>query len=92
VTDKSEALIATLLGAVVGGATGYLLFTDRGRVLRRQIEGSIESIAGELNSFRLTAQKAASVAIEGWKLVNDTLGDGGQSPTRYPSAHQTAPF
>jgi hypothetical protein len=32
------------------------------------------------------------VANEGWKLLNETLGDGVQQPSRYPSAHQTSPF
>ena len=91
-TDKSQALVATILGAVVGGAAGYLLFTDRGRSLRRQMEPAIEDIARELNSFRGTAQKAAGVATEGWKFLNETLGEVGQPPPRYPSAHQTAPF
>lgn len=91
-TDKSQALAATFLGAVLGGAAGYLLFTDRGRSLRRQMEGAIEDIARELNSFSITAQKAAGVASEGWKILNDTLGEVGTQPPRYPGARQTAPF
>jgi len=42
-------------------------------------------------SFRATIQKAAGVANEGWKLLNDTLGETGPAP-RYPGAHQTSPF
>jgi len=92
VTEQSQALVATILGAVLGGAAGYLLFTEHGRSLRRQMEPAIEDIAQELNSFRLTAQKAVGVAAEGWKMLNDTLGEVGPPPPRYPSAHQTAPF
>jgi gas vesicle protein len=91
VTDRSQTLVATFLGAVVGGAAGYLLFTDHGRSLRRQMEPAIDDIARELSSFRATAQKAAGVASEGWKLVNETLGDVGPTP-RYPGTRQTAPF
>ena len=88
-----KAVAATIIGAVIGGMAGYLFFTDRGRELRRQIEPALEDFARELNSFRGTMQRAASVANEGWKLLNDALGEGGQ--TRYPSApsaHQTSPF
>ena len=79
-----RAIAATLVGAVIGGMAGYLFFTDRGRELRRQIEPALDDIARELNSFRGTVQRAAGVASEGWKLLNDTLGDGGHQPPRYP--------
>jgi hypothetical protein len=36
-------------------------------------------------SFRNTAQKAAGFANEGWKLLNDTLGEGWKPPARSPS-------
>jgi hypothetical protein len=86
--------MAALVGAVVGGMAGYLFFTDPGRRLRRQLEPALEDIARELNSFRGTVQKAAGVANEGWRLLNDTLGEssGGRPPTRFPSPHQTSPF
>ncbi len=84
-----KAVTATIVGAVIGGMAGYLFFTNRGRELRRQIEPALDDIARELNSFRVTMQRAAGVANEGWKLLNETLGDGGQQPPRYPGAHQT---
>lgn len=90
-TDKAVA--ATIVGAVIGGVAGYLLFTPRGRELRRQLEPALDDIARELNSFRATVQRAAGVANEGWKLLNDTLGDvGAPPPPRYPGTHQTSPF
>lgn len=89
--DNSRAITATIVGAVVGGVAGYLFFTDHGRSVRRQIEPAIEDIARELSSFRTTVQKAAGVANEGWKLLNEALGDTGQQTLRYPS-HQTSPF
>jgi hypothetical protein len=93
VTDNSRALAATVVGAVIGGMAGYLFFTEHGRSLRRQLEPALEDIARELNSFRSTVQKAAGVAGEGWKLLNDALGEGGPPPPRYPTApRQTSPF
>jgi hypothetical protein len=87
-----RAVIATVVGAAIGGAAGYLFFTDRGRQLRRQLEPALDDIARELNSFRGTVQRAAGVASEGWKLLNDALGEGGTQPPRYPSSHQSSPF
>jgi hypothetical protein len=32
------------------------------------------------------------VANEGWKLLNEALGEAGQQPPRYPGTRQTSPF
>ena len=88
--NNSRELAATLVGAVLGGIAGYLFFTDRGRSLRRQIEPALEDFSRELISFRATVQKASGVASEGWKLVNDALGETGPAP-RFPG-RQTSPF
>jgi len=90
--DNSRAIAATLVGAVMGGAAGYLFFTNHGRSLRRQLEPALEDFARELSSFRTTMQKAAGVATEGWNLLNDALGDSGPPPPRYAGPHQTSPF
>jgi gas vesicle protein len=82
---------ATITGAVLGGMAGYLLFTERGRELRRQIEPALEYYARELNGFRATIEKAAGVASEGWKLLNEAIEPGAGS-SRYPTAHQNSPF
>jgi hypothetical protein len=90
VTDKSRAMAATIAGAVIGGAAGYLLFTERGRALRRDLEPALEDFARELNSFGVTVRKAAGVANEGWKLLNEAMETPPSS--RYPTTHQSSPF
>jgi gas vesicle protein len=89
---EDKAVIATVVGAVVGGAAGYLFFTERGRQFRRQLEPALDDLARELNSFRGTVQRAAGVASEGWKLLNDALGEAGTPPSQFPGAHQSSPF
>ena len=89
-TDNSRAVAASVVGAVIGGIAGYLLFTEQGRAFRRQLEPALEDFAHELNSFRSTVQKASGVANEGWRLLNDALGDDNRP--KYPSPHQTSPF
>ena len=80
------------MGAVVGAMAGYLFFTAQGRSLRRQIEPAIDDFAHELEQFRGTVKKAANVATEGWKLLNDALGEPQPQLPRYPTTHQTSPF
>jgi gas vesicle protein len=89
--NNSRAMAATIVGAVIGGVVGYLFFTEHGRSVRRQIEPALEDFSRELMSFRNTVQNAAGVANEGWKLWNETLGEAGNSPARYPSG-QTSRF
>jgi gas vesicle protein len=91
VTDNSRAMAAMIAGAVIGGVAGYVLFSERGRELRRQMEPALDNFSRELNSFRLTIQKAAGVATEGWKLLNEAMESGSQT-SRYPTVHQKSPF
>jgi hypothetical protein len=91
VNENSRIVAAAVVaGAVLGGIAGYLVFTDHGRSLRRQIEPALDDVVRELNSFRGTVQRAAAAASDGWKLLNDALGDGGSSP--YAGTRQTSPF
>ena len=90
-TDNSRVMAATIAGAMIGGLAGYLCLTNRGREVRQQIGPALDDLARELSSFRLTAQKAAGVATEGWKLLNEAMEQGPEI-RRYPNAHQTSPF
>ncbi len=91
--ENSRVAAAMVVGAVIGAFAGYVFFTDRGRAWRRQLEPALDDIARELGHFRGTVNKAAGVASEGWKLLNEALGEReGQHPTRYPTTHQASPF
>jgi gas vesicle protein len=92
VEDNSRAIAAAIVGGVVGAMAGYLFFTERGRAWRRQLEPAIDDIARELNHLRSTINKASGVASEGWKLLNETLGETAPPRPRYPTTHQTSPF
>jgi gas vesicle protein len=85
---------ATMIGGAIGGAVGYLFFTDSGRALRRQVEPALEDFVRELNGFRATLQRTAGVASESWNVISDLLGSAAQQqrqPRSYPGG-QTAPF
>jgi hypothetical protein len=93
VTDRSCTILATSVGATIGALAGYILFTDRGRMLRRELEPALEQLTHELNNFRGTVQRAVGVAHEGWKLLNDAVGESSPPPhARYADPHQTTPF
>jgi gas vesicle protein len=92
VTEQQRAFVAAAVGAVAGGIAGYLLFTERGRDLRRRMEPAIEDFARELVQLRGTVNRAMGVASEGWHVLNEALGERGGSSVTYPRHTQTDPF
>ena len=88
---ERQVLAATLVGAALGGLAGFLFFTERGRRVRREIEPALEDFVRELSSLRGTVQRAADVAGESWRLLNDMVREPAQPSHRFPGG-QTSPF
>ena len=74
--ERSRVLMATVLGAVVGGVWGWLYMTENGRRVRDQIEPKLDDFVNELTRMRGTVEKARSAANEGWRSLNDMAGGG----------------
>ena len=72
--ERSRVLMATLLGAVVGGVWGWLYMTDSGRRVRDQIEPKLDDFMNEMTRMRGTVEKARTAANEGWRSLNDVAG------------------
>ena len=89
--DSERGLVAAVVGAVVGGIAGYLLFTERGRNLRRQLEPALEDFAHELGELRGTVTRAMGVASQGWHVLNEAMGDR-EEPPAFPAHRQSNPF
>lgn len=51
--DRARISLSMAVGAAVGGFLGFVLFTDRGRSFRRELEPQLEDLFGEAQ--RLTA-------------------------------------
>jgi len=91
VDDRSRAIAAAVVGAVAGGIGGYMLFTERGRELRKRLEPALEDFAQELVQLRGTVNRAVGVASQGWHVLNEALGERGSS-NAFPTHHQSNPF
>ena len=76
VDERSRVLMATFLGAVVGGVWGWLYMTESGRRVRDQIEPKLDDFMNELTRVRGTVEKARSAANEGWRSLGDITGGG----------------
>lgn len=91
--SNSRVIAASVVGAVIGGVAGYLLWTEHGRTLRRQIEPALDDVLREIQSVRSTVQKVAGVASAGWSILNEAIRDSAQEAQRYPTAvRQSSPF
>jgi len=83
VEDRTAIWLGALAGAIIGGAAGYLLFTERGRRLRADLEPRILDLITELGR----AREAAVVA-------RDTISDaatGGRHHQGAAAAEHSAP-
>jgi hypothetical protein len=67
-------LVATVLGAVVGGVWGWLYMTESGRRVRDQIDPRLDDFINEITRVRGTVEKARTAATEGWRSFNDVTG------------------
>jgi gas vesicle protein len=90
VAVNSRIWTAMLGGAIVGAVAGYVFFTEEGHRLRRQLEPALDYVAEELNTFRHTVEKAARVASDGWKLLEDAVSE--QEGPRFQAARHSNPF
>ncbi len=74
--ERSRVLMATIVGAALGGVYGWLYLTENGRRVREQIEPKLDDFIGEITRVRGTVEKARSAANEGWRSLSEITGGG----------------
>ena len=67
--DRSAILMGALVGALAGGAVGYLFFTESGRRMREEFEPRMNDVIAELQRARLAAERTVDAAGKGWRSV-----------------------
>src|SRR5262245_24212027 len=76
VDERSRVLMATCLGAVIGGVWGWLYMTDSGRRFRHQLEPKLDDLISEITRVRGTVEKARHAANEGWRSLSEITSGG----------------
>lgn len=56
VSDRTSILWCALAGTIIGGAAGYLFFTDEGRRLRQDLEPRLMDLLAEVEKARAMVQ------------------------------------
>ena len=80
--ERSRVLVATCLGAAIGGVWGWLYLTEQGRHVRDRIEPKLDDFMRELTRVRGTVETARAAANEGWRSLNEVTGSP-SSPGRW---------
>lgn len=76
--DRSLIAVSILVGAALGGAAGFLLLTDRGRRLRRELGPQLDELVAEARRLQEVVARVRETAAEGWRSVADFVGDLGE--------------
>lgn len=90
--DQSRVLVASLAGAAIGGLVGYLYLTESGRRLRDELEPRIDDVGREIRKLRSTVTKAQEVANEGWRSLNELIGERPQNAQLPGERRQSSAF
>ncbi len=73
--DRARVVLATLVGASIGGIVGCLYLTKDGRRLRDEIEPVLDDVVTEIRRWRRTLEKAREASTEAWRAINDVVGE-----------------
>jgi len=80
VSEQSQVMVAgAAVGALVGATVSYLVFTDRGRVIRGRIAPAIDDARREFAHVQGTVLNAAALALDGLRMVEDFSRRGAPS-------------
>jgi hypothetical protein len=88
VNDRGLVAASILIGAVVGGLVGFLLFTERGRQIRAELQPHLDDLGTELRNLQDMALKIRDTATESWRQIDAFVGELGQ-PGNAPWAQET---
>jgi hypothetical protein len=90
VSERAAVVAGAVVGAFVGVAASYLIFTERGRTMRGRIEPTIDDLREEFARFQRAFEKVSEMATEGYRVVQDFNNARSQSQGRFsgePTSH-----
>jgi hypothetical protein len=76
--DRARITLSMAVGAALGGFAGFLLFTDRGRAFREELEPQLEQLFGEAQRLSTAFDKTRRAVKDG--LATLKTDEGGDKP------------
>jgi hypothetical protein len=73
--DRARIALGMGIGAALGGFVGFLLFTDRGRAFRHELEPQLEQLFGEAERLTTAFEKTRRAVKDGLATLQQT-GEG----------------
>ena len=79
--DRTRIALGIGVGAVVGGFVGFLLFTERGRAFRRELEPQIDGLLGEAQRLTVAFDRTRRAVKDGLATLtpSDATPDEGRA-------------
>ena len=68
--DRARITLSMAVGAALGGFVGFLLFTDRGRSFRQELEPQLEQFMGEAQRLSAAFDKTRKAVQDGLASLN----------------------
>jgi hypothetical protein len=78
VTERTILTLSILAGAVVGGVAGFLMFTDRGRQFRGELQPHLDELTRELRDLQDMALRVRQSALDSWQQLEAFVGELGR--------------
>jgi hypothetical protein len=81
VDDRTRIALGIGIGAVVGGFVGFLLFTDRGRAFRRELEPQLDGLLNEAQRLSVAFDRTRRAVKDGLSTLtpSDAVPDEGRA-------------
>ena len=73
--DRARITLSMAVGAAVGGFVGFLLFTERGREFRRELEPQLEDMLGEAQRLTAAFEKTRKAVKDGIASLHTEAGE-----------------
>jgi gas vesicle protein len=77
--DRARIALSMGIGAVIGGFAGFLLFTDRGRAFRQELEPQLEQFFGEAQRLTQAFERTRKAVKDGLATLSPEQGGGQQA-------------
>jgi hypothetical protein len=77
--DRARIALGMGIGALLGGFAGFLLFTDRGRAFRQELEPQLEQLFGEAQRLTTAFDKTRRAVQDGLATLQTGEAGGGEA-------------